>query len=112
MNIVKTSRELNKVEKYRMTQDSGIVSLKDVADETLIEVDAFLIFEDAKNDGSTAVILSILDKNGSVYSCQSATFKTSFLTIAEIMDGEDFSVIKKSGTSRANRPFIDCSLAY
>lgn len=104
------SREFNEVEKYLMTISPAIVSLKDVEDETVIEVDGFLTFTDEKENGEKAEILSIITPSKSVYSCQSATFKRSINDIARIMNGKPFAVIKTSGKTKAGRDFINCIL--
>ena len=48
VTIKYVSRELTKVEQYRMTLDNAIKSCKDIQDGTEIEVDAFCEFEDTK----------------------------------------------------------------
>lgn len=110
ITITNTSRELTEVEKYLMTMDSGITSMKDVQDGTTISVDAYLEYKDMKNDGSESDILSIITIDGKVYSTQSETFKRSFKSIYELMHGKSYSIVKRSGTTKAGRPFIDCGL--
>lgn len=114
IKMVSTSRELTKVEQYKMTLGREITVLKDVPDGTMIDVDAFCEYIDVKEDGSEVELLSILDKDGQVYSCQSATFRRSFSDICDIMIDEnslaDFSIKKLSGVTKAGRPFIDCAL--
>ncbi len=48
ITITNTSRELTEVEQYLMTIDSGITSMKDVADGTSISVDAYIEYKDTK----------------------------------------------------------------
>ncbi len=111
ITIKETSRDFNEVEQYLMTLSSDITSMKDVADGTSIEVAGTLLFEDLKeNTGEVVEILSIITPDNKVYSCQSATFKRSLTDIAKIMHGQDFSIIKKSGETKAGRPYIDCAL--
>lgn len=104
------SRDFTEVEQYLMTLDRGIVSLKDVEDNTSISVAGYLTFTDEKDNGDNVYILSIITPGNEVYSCQSATFKRSFDNIANIMHDKAFSVIKVSGTTKAGRPYIDCVL--
>jgi hypothetical protein len=110
ITITNTSRELTEAEQYLMTMDSGITSMKDVPDETLISVDAFLEYKDKKKDGSETDILSIITNDGKVYSTQSETFKRSFKTIHELMHGKPYTIVKLSGTTKAGRSFVDCGL--
>lgn len=114
ITIKETSKEFTEVEQYLMTLSSDITSMKDVADGTSIEVAGTLLFVDMKETGADAgkevEILSIITPDNAVYSCQSATFKRSMGDISKIMHGQPFSIIKKSGTTNAGRPYIDCAL--
>ena len=114
ITIKETSKEFTEVEQYLMTLSSDITSMKDVADGTSIEVAGTLLFVDTKETGTDAgkevEILSIITPDNEVYSCQSATFKRSMGDISKIMHGQPFSIIKKSGTTKAGRPYIDCAL--
>ena len=104
------SRDFTEVEQYLMTLDRGIKSLKDVEDNTSIAVAGYLTFTDEKKNGDSVDILSIITPDNEVFSCQSATFKRSFDNITNIMHGKQFSVIKISGITKNNRPYIDCAL--
>lgn len=111
IKINETSRELTKVERYLMTASPAMVSMKDVEDGTSLPVLAWCTFTDEKETTGEAVdLLSILTKDGEVYSCQSATFKREFMTIVDLMEDDGFSVIKFSGVTKAGRDFISCKL--
>nr|DAW20223.1 MAG TPA: ssDNA binding protein [Caudoviricetes sp.] len=103
------SKDFNEVEQYLMTLDRAIVSLKNVEDDTSIPVAGYLTFTDEKDNGDVD-ILSIITPDNEVFSCQSATFKRSFDNIVNIMHDKPFNVIKISGTTKAGRPYIDCTL--
>lgn len=109
MQIYENSREFTKVEIYLMTSSPDVISLKNV-DETPIPVDGYILFKDKNQDGEETDILSIITPDKKVYACQSQTFKRSFLEIFELMGGEAFSIIKKSGVTKAGRDFINCVL--
>lgn len=111
MEIIEKSRELTKVELYKMTKDAGITSMNHVEDGTLIDVDAVLTFVDTNSNGEKVKITSVMDRNGSVFAFQSETFRHSLSDIMFIMDGDDFSIIKESGKTNAGRNFINCRLA-
>lgn len=109
--VKKSSESLTKKELYLMTQAPDIKVIKDVEDGTVIPVKAWCIFEDTKEQtGETVTLLSILTPENIAYSCQSATFKRSFTDILDIMEDEAFSIRKFSGTTKAGRPFVNCSL--
>lgn len=110
ITINKQSRDFTEVEQYLMTLDRGIVSLKDVENNTSIPVAGYLTFTDEKDCGDSVDILSIITPDNKVFSCQSKTFKRSFENISKIMHDKSFSIIKVSGTTKAGRPYIDCTL--
>ena len=110
ITIKETSRDFDKVETYLMTQSNNMTALKDIDDNTVIDVDGFLIFEDEKKDGKKTEVLSIITPDKVVYSGQSATFRESLKTIHGIMDGEPYKIFKLSGKTKAGRDYIDCSL--
>lgn len=110
MQIYENSREFTKVEIYLMTSSPDVISLKNVDDETSIPIDGYILFKDKNQDGEETDILSLITPDKKVYACQSKTFKRSFLEIFELMDGEAFSIIKKSGVTKAGRDFINCIL--
>lgn len=110
ITINSQSRDFTEVEQYLMTMDRGIQSLKDVDDNVSIPVAGYLTFTDKKENGDSVDILSIITPDNKVFSCQSATFKRSFANITNVMHGKEFSIIKVSGTTKAGRPYIDCTL--
>ena len=110
MEIIKTSRELNKVEKYLLTQSNNMISVKDIADGEQIKFKAFAVYTDINSKEEEVEILSIMTPDNHIYATQSATFKKSFLQIFETMGDTLFTVIKTSGTTKAGRPYVDCIL--
>lgn len=110
ITINSQSKDFTEVEQYLMTLDRGIISLKDVEDNTSIPVAGYLTFTDEKDNGDIIDILSIITPDKQVFSCQSATFKRSFDNITSIMHDKQFSVIKVGGTTKNGRPYIDCAL--
>lgn len=111
ITIKEMNREFSEVEQYLMTIAPSITSLKDVEDGEHITVDGVLIFEDVKeNTGEVNEIMSIITPEKNVFSCQSATFKRSINDISNIMKGKQFTVIKTSGKTKANRDYINCIL--
>ena len=111
MTIIKASREFNKVEVYKMTQDQGGVSVKDVPDGTILPVSGYLLYEDVDHKGESHELLSVLGEDGAVWTCQSTTFKRSFTQMADLFEDEPFSIKKMSGVTKANKDYVDCCLA-
>lgn len=114
MTILKTSRDFTNVEKYLMTQDPGIMSVKDVPDSTSMDVSGYLLYEDQNAKGETSELLSVIgsvDGATEVWCCQSATFKRSFDQMFELFEGEPFTIIKTSGVSKGGKNYVDCRLA-
>lgn len=114
MRVIKNrGKELTKKEIYKMTKDNGLIMMKDVDDNTLIDVVASLEFVDEKENGDVT-IYSIMDKDGNCYAYQSKTFHNSLNDILDIMEDENteyVSIIKISGTTKSDRNFINCKLA-
>lgn len=111
IKVVEKSREFNAVEIYLMTIAPSRIAMKDVPDDTVIPVDGILTFEyENKNTGEIIEIMSVITNDKTVYACQSKTFKNSLRQIKEIMGEKKFSIIKKSGITKAGRDYIDCYL--
>lgn len=110
MKIIKESRDFTKKEKYNMTKGAEIQTIGNLEDGTMFEPNGFMLFEDEKQDGTKVEILSIIDTDGRVYCSQSPTFKRSFEDITEIMEDENFTIKKISGTTKAGREYVDCVL--
>lgn len=111
INVTYESREFSEVETYLMTIAPSIKSMKDVPDDTSIDVAGIMQFEDVDEEtGEKDDIMSIITPENVVYAFQSATFKRNLMDIAKIMHGKPFSIIKISGKTKANREFINCTL--
>lgn len=114
MTILKTSRDFTNVEKYLMTQNPGITSVKDVKDFTRMDVSGYLLYEDQNAKGETSELLSVIGKvdgETKVWCCQSATFKRSFGQMFMLFEDEPFTIVKTSGVSKGGKSYVDCMLA-
>lgn len=108
---ITSNQEYNDIEKYLMTISPAIESMKNVPDDTKIQVKKYMMFEDVKEGtGEVVEILSILTPDNKVYSAQSGTLKRSFHDIVTIMGDKPFTIIKTSGKTKAGRDFINCVL--
>lgn len=112
MKLLKTSKELTKIEQYMLTVDKGAKSMKNVPDGTSIPVAAWCSYEDEKEDGTLTEITAIMDTSGKVYAFQSPTFRKSLEDIHDVFGSEEYAIIKESGKTKAGRDYIDCRLDY
>ena len=84
MNIVKTNKELDKKDIYKMTLSPAIKRMRDCVG-SVIPVINYCIYTDKKSDGDE-------------------------MTIVDIMGDESFDIEVISGTSKNGREFITCAL--
>ena len=103
--------EADKRTVYLMTKNPDMTSIKDVEDGTQLDITHVCRFTDTNKDGNEVEIETYLDVNGTVYATQSETFKDDFEDICDIFLGEDVSIIKKSGKTKAGRDYVYCTLA-
>ena len=93
MDIIAMSNEnINKVDQYLMISSPAVKTINTLPDDTVIAVDAWVLYNDVKSTGEAVEILSILTPNKDAYACQSNTFKRSFKDIVELMGSEKFSI--------------------
>lgn len=109
MNIVKTNKELDKKDIYKMTLSPAIKRMRDCVG-SVIPVVNYCVYTDEKNDGTEMNILSIMDDDGVCYATNSPTFNHDFERIIDIMGDETFEIEVISGVSKAGRDFITCAL--
>lgn len=106
VEIISSSRPLDKVEQYLMTVAQSIVTINTLEDGTKITVDAYCTYQDVKENGEVIELLSIMTPDKKVFVTSSETFKTSFDDIADIYEGEQFTIVKNSGVSKAGRKYV------
>lgn len=110
MEILKQSRDFTKQEVYKLTRGQSI-NAKDAVGTT-VPVDAYCMYSEVNSKGEQVEILAILSKDdGTVYATMSNTFKREFEYIAEIMDGDPFSILIIGGQTKGGREFVSCTLA-
>lgn len=111
IDIKEMSRPFDEIETYLMTVSPAMKSIKDVEDGTSIAISGTMLFEDIdEEDGEVTEILSIITPEQEVFASQSKTFRRSLADIQRIMKDKPFSIIKQSGTTKANRPYVNCIL--
>ena len=74
MNIINQSRELTKMEIYKLTEGKKTISVKDAVGLTF-RVNAWCEYEDQNEKGDKSHVLSILATDGCVYTTVSEVFR-------------------------------------
>lgn len=95
----------NKKKAYQMMCQAN-VSLKEVEDGMIIEVEDYCIFK--KDD---AELLSIMSKDNVIYVTNSLTCIKTFRQMLAFFEPFEISLGKVTGTSKAGRNYIDFVLA-
>lgn len=111
INVIRTSKDLNKTQQYFLTLAPNVKKMSDKAGE-LIKVDAWCVYEDvstSKNgETKTSTVLSIKTPDNNVYGTNSMTFIKSFTDMVDFFEGEVNYILVDSGTSKNGREFIQC----
>lgn len=110
--IIEKSGEINKVDLYLMTSANDITSVKDLDDGEEITPRAWVDYVDVKDDDTETAVFAFMDKDGKAYATTSATFKRSFKDMWTLFDGDEFTIVKTSGTAKSGRPYINCNLKH
>lgn len=108
--IKKSSDELTMKQMYDLTKSPEIQRVSD-NDGALLQVDAWVLYNDTDAIGNTREILSILDNEVGAIATNSATFIRDFMEITEMcLDyGVEVQHVKiSSATSKAGRKFYTC----
>lgn len=110
MEIIKSSKEFNKRELYKLTK-GDTESIQNAAG-LVINLDCFIEYADVNQKGEEVEILAIMDKSGTVYSTISQTFKQRFYEIIDIFGtGEELpGIMVTEGRSKAGRSYMSCTI--
>lgn len=111
MEILKTNIQNLAEDKralYKLSKARG-VNVKDMEKDSEHPVDAFLYYEDVNSKGDPQKVLTIL--SGAVkMQTISNTFINAFLEIADLMDGDSYSIKIVKDVTKAGREFVSCEL--
>lgn len=109
--IRKSDEEMTKKDIFMMTKNQKIRTVKSLENGAKINVTHWIEFSDVNaGTGEVADILSMMDESGEVFATNSKSFKDMFYDIVDIMDGEDFTIEKLGGVTKAGRDFVTCGL--
>lgn len=109
--IRKSDEEMTKKDIFMMTKNQKIQTVKSLENGAKISVAHWIEFSDVNSGtGEKVEILSMMDKTGECFATNSKSFKEMFFDIVDIMDGEDFTIEKLGGKTKAGRDFVTCGL--
>lgn len=116
MNILSKSRDFDVMALYSLTKSPEITSMKMLADNELLTVCDWVVYEDTDSKGNPVTLLSVDAGELGVYITQSATFMRSFEEIIDIREQmgveqqKPFTIKKINNTAKSGREFINCVL--
>lgn len=110
MEIIKMIgiKEDDKRSIYKMTRGEN-VSLKNCVD-AVINPQGIIEYHDVNAKEEEVDIVSILDKDGTVYAGQSSTFKRELYAIDDLFGIGEYQIKVIGGVTKAGRDYISCTL--
>lgn len=112
MEILKSTKEMDKRTAYKMHKPENPLSIKNVEDGTPITVTRWMEYTDVNADGVEVTILAIYDDETNItYQTNSTTFRKEFDSMIDMLGDDDLTIIKKSGVTKSDRPYVTCVLA-
>lgn len=110
MKILKQSKEFTSREKYKLfkSESSSVKELVGLS----VKLEAWAIREDVNAKDEEVTVWSGLLSDGTVLSTISETFIHQFQDILDCYEDEELpEIIITSGTSRAGRDYVGCTIA-
>lgn len=112
MRIIKQSKDFTVSEMARLTMGNS-TKLSSLENQ-VVDMDAYIIFEEKDRDTDEAKIVLVLMANGTKYGTISPTFIRDFCQLMDMYEiaGEPFTRMKVvGGQSKNGRHFIACEAA-
>lgn len=113
MKIIRTmnGQELGKKEMYKLCLSDTTTSVKTLADGTQLAVSNYCEYEDIDSKGKEQHLLSLKTDSG-YFATNSETFIRNFLKIADLFEEEGIiNIVKVSGVTKNDKPFVNVTLA-
>lgn len=113
MNIIRTmnNKTLDKKEMYKLCLSDTTTSIKTLEDNTVLAVTNYCEYEDIDSKGNTQHLLSLKTDSG-YFATNSETFIRNFLKIADLFEDEGIiNIVKVSGVTKSDKPFVNVTLA-
>ena len=109
--IRKSDETMTKKDIFMLTKNQKIRTVKSLENGAKINVTHWIEFYDVNGStGEKVEILSMMDENGECFATNSESFKEMFFDIVDIMEGENFTIEKLGGKTKAGRDFVTCGL--
>lgn len=111
MEIINSSKELTKAERYYLTKAQNIKKMSLVKNQR-IDLAMWCLYEDTNMDGEVQTIFSCQTPEGETYATNSPSFVRCFNDILECFDAGDIKALRiEPSTSKAGREFLTCVYA-
>lgn len=114
MEIIKSTENLTSVELYQLTKNPVREPIKNHPDEVL-DIVAYAMYKDVNSKGEDIKLMSLMDKNGVVYTTNSATAMKDMQDILDVgiepKKDVPIAIGVRSGTSNSGRTFFGLFLA-
>ena len=113
MEILKKSKELTTEEMYYLTMSPDTQKMSDNIGQ-VVDIEAWIIYQDINKDGEMQKILSILTPEGETLATNSSTFMGDFERLMDLFSQNNETVKRVeiiSGTSKAGRQFVTVKYA-
>ena len=109
--IIKASRELTKIETYKLTSSNSTQSIKGFENQ-IIEIDYWAKFTDADENGEVTEILSLATKDGEFIATNSSVVIRSFDEMIDVFGSDELPPVQiVTGKSKNNRTYYNIRLA-
>lgn len=113
MEIIKKTANINAADLFAMTKGPEVRKMQDAKGETL-DLLAYVIYKDDKNDGEPVTVLAVKTVDGAMYATNSKTFIRNFSDILAMYEecGEELPTRYKVGSARSNagREYLTCTV--
>ena len=108
MELVTTSKELDKKELYFLTKAQNAQKMSKITGQT-IEMEYWAIYQDKNQEGEEQTIFSCRTPEGEIYATNSDSFIRCINDMLDCFDPEEIKTIQIiEGESKAGRKFITC----
>lgn len=109
--IINASRELTKIETYKLTSSNSTQSIKGFENQ-IIEIDYWAKFTDADENGEVKEILSLATKDGEFIATNSSVVIRSFDEMIDVFGSDELPPVRiVTGKSKNNRTYYNIRLA-
>ena len=113
MEIIKKTNNITAADLFAMTKGPEVRKMQDAKGETL-DLLAYVIYKDDKNDADPVTVLAVKTVEGAMYATNSKTFIRNFSDILAMYEecGEELPTRYKVGSARSNagREYLTCTV--